>query len=118
MLKAETQEPAYLVLLDRYDPDWNAYIDGQKAEILKANYLFRALYLEPGEHEIEFRYEPVWFYISIAVSTFVLLISVAGCIFIYYRERRKVQAIVNKIRRHLPWRATPGGKRAAAIQSG
>ncbi|MGM0365721.1 MAG: YfhO family protein [Actinomycetota bacterium] len=82
-IEVENEIPAYLVLLDRYDEDWNAYIDGKKAEIFRANYLFRAVYLEPGSHTVEFRYRPVWFFVSTGISIFVLIISVAGCIVIY-----------------------------------
>ena len=82
-LEAENKSPAYLVLLDRYDEDWNAYIGGQPAEIIKANYLFRAVYLEPGSHIVEFKYRPVWFWVSLGISFFVFLISAAGCIILY-----------------------------------
>ncbi len=82
-LEAENSSPAYLVLLDRYDEDWTAYINGQETEIFKANYLFRAVYIEPGQHTIEFRYRPVWFFISLGISFFVFIISVLGCIIIY-----------------------------------
>lgn len=89
VIEAENEKEAYLVLLDRYDPDWRAFIDGQRADIVKANYLFRALYLEPGQHVVEFRYVPVWFFVSAAVSVLVLLISAGGAVFIFIRERRR-----------------------------
>ena len=39
-----------------YSKGWTAAVDGQKAEILKGNYMFMALSLEEGGHEIEFSY--------------------------------------------------------------
>ena len=41
-----------------YPAGWSAKIDGQQAEILRANYVLRALRLPAGEHEIEFSYMP------------------------------------------------------------
>jgi hypothetical protein len=48
----------YLVLSDNYFPGWQVWVDGKPASILRANYLVRAVALEPGEHEIVFRYRP------------------------------------------------------------
>jgi hypothetical protein len=50
--------PGFLVLTDQYFPGWRAYVDGSQQPILKANYLFRAVYLGGGKHTVEFRYQP------------------------------------------------------------
>ncbi len=39
---------------------WNAYIDGQKTDIYPANYILQAIYIPPGTHKIEFKYETKW----------------------------------------------------------
>lgn|GEM_PF-3661673 len=92
-IEAETSGPAYLVLLDRFDKDWNAYVNGEKTEILQANYLFRAVYLEPGTHSIDFRYQPVWFFIALGISSLVFIASVLSCIMIYkFRKKRDYAA--------------------------
>jgi hypothetical protein len=55
-LRAELTCPSYVVLLERYDPSWQATIDGRPATVLRANQVFRAVYAEAGRHEIRFDY--------------------------------------------------------------
>jgi hypothetical protein len=58
-IQASATEPSVLMLTDSVYPGWNVYVDGSQAELLKANYLFRGVLLPPGNHEVEFRYEPL-----------------------------------------------------------
>jgi hypothetical protein len=48
----------FLVLDDTYDDDWHVEVDGQPAPMLKADALFRAVRLAPGEHRVQFHYRP------------------------------------------------------------
>ena len=53
----------YLVLLDTFVDGWQATVDGRPAEIVRANALFRAVRLVPGNHRVEFVFRPtsvVW----------------------------------------------------------
>jgi hypothetical protein len=55
-LGAELRRPGYVVLLDRYDPNWCATLDNQEASILRANHIFRAVSTGTGTHVIRFYY--------------------------------------------------------------
>ncbi|MCK4322234.1 YfhO family protein [candidate division WOR-3 bacterium] len=69
----------YLVLSEHYYPGWKAYVDGERVKILRANYLFRAIPLGPGEHMVKFIFSPKTFQIGIILSLLgVLFIIVAG----------------------------------------
>ena len=57
-LSASLGRPGYLVLCDTWYPGWIAQVDGVDVPIRRANVLFRAVALESGDHEIEFRYRP------------------------------------------------------------
>ncbi len=59
---------AYLLLLDAYDPHWSAEVDGGRAELLRANGVFRAVRLEAGQHLVVFAYRPRPFYLGAAIS--------------------------------------------------
>ena len=41
-----------------YDKGWNAFIDGNKAEYCRVDYILRGMSVPAGEHTIEFRFEP------------------------------------------------------------
>jgi hypothetical protein len=56
-LGAELASPGYVVLLDRYDPNWHAMIDNQEIPILRANHIFRAVKADTGNHVIRFYYQ-------------------------------------------------------------
>jgi len=71
----------YLVLTDQYYPGWEATVDGRRVDIFRANFLFRGIPLEAGEHEVVFRYRPKSFMIGAGVSTagIAALIAWAVC---------------------------------------
>ena len=77
--KARTGSNSLAVLSEIYYPKgWKAFIDGSEVEILRANYVLRALEISPGEHEIEFRFEPTSYYMGnkiMMISSYILLIA-------------------------------------------
>ncbi|MBQ7251558.1 MAG: hypothetical protein IJS32_03040 [Kiritimatiellae bacterium] len=50
-------DAAYLRLADAWDPGWKAWVDGERKPVLRADYLFSAIRLEPGEHVVVFRHD-------------------------------------------------------------
>jgi hypothetical protein len=66
-----------LIVTDQYYPGWNAYVDGQRRPIYPVDGIFRGVFLEPGNHQIEFKYRPFSFIFGGIIST----ISLIGTIF-------------------------------------
>jgi hypothetical protein len=67
-----------LLLNDRFDPNWNVRVDGKPETLLRCNYIMRGVYLPPGAHTIEFRFQPPVgpLYVSLAaVGTGLLLLG-------------------------------------------
>jgi hypothetical protein len=58
VLAAKTTSPAVLLLDERYDPNWRVWVDGKPAPLLRCNFLVRGVYVQPGQHTVEFRFEP------------------------------------------------------------
>ncbi len=90
--------PQFAVFSEVYYPrGWNAFIDGQKADYLKTDYVLRGMYVPAGNHEIEFRFEPKSFtegrMISIIANLLVMLIIVGAVIF-YVMKKKKPDAHV------------------------
>lgn len=57
-----------LLLTIPYSTGWTAYVDGVKQELLQANTMYFALYLEAGEHEISLVYHTPGLAAGAAVS--------------------------------------------------
>jgi hypothetical protein len=83
------QAPAagYLVLTDAWYPGWHVRVDGQESPVLRADLIFRAMYLQAGQHTVEFTYAPASFATGLRLSG-VALVLVLG---LWLWGRRKGQ---------------------------
>jgi hypothetical protein len=57
-LHAECARRCLLVLTDLHYPGWRADVDGNEVEIVRANGIFRGVWLEPGSHRVTYRFRP------------------------------------------------------------
>jgi hypothetical protein len=67
-LRLNTDREGWLVYSDTWYPGWIAHVDGERSDVFRANYLFRAVSVPEGEHEIVMTYRPPWFYLGALVS--------------------------------------------------
>lgn len=72
----QCKQASWLVLTDIHYPGWQAYVDGAKVEIERANYAFRGIALSPGKHEITFVYQPLSYILGCAAALILFLICV------------------------------------------
>lgn len=80
-VETKSEKDAILFLSDVYFPGWRVYIDGNRRDILRANYTFRSVVVPAGTHLVEWRYEPdSWRFGWVMFTGGVLLF----CMIIFY----------------------------------
>ena len=67
-VQASLNKRGILVIADSFYPGWKVFVDGEEREIMRANFFFRAVQLTPGDHEVDFAYEPASLRYGLAVS--------------------------------------------------
>lgn len=73
-----------------YPAGWNAYLDGEKVDYFRANYLLRGMIIPAGQHTIEFKFEPQTYATSNIVSSIfsiVILLLLVLSIILHYKNR-------------------------------
>jgi hypothetical protein len=89
-VEASTSLPGYLVMSEVYYPGWVVEVDGQPAELVRANYAFRAVFLPEGPHQVRFSFQPVTWKLGLACSliTWAALAILAGRALVLRWRRR------------------------------
>ena len=72
-IRAILDGPGYLVLADTWYPGWQATVDGEPAELLRANHAFRAVAMDAGDHVVEMVYRPLSVRLGAGVSLGTLI---------------------------------------------
>lgn len=93
-LTVDSTNGGYVVLSDSWYPGWNAYVDGKKTEILRANYAYRALYVDKGIHTVLFSFAPNSFKIGQLLSISGVLIFVV--VLTFEARKQVVRILVSK----------------------
>lgn len=58
----------WLVLADTWYPGWKAEVDGERMDVVRANFLFRAVVVPKGQHVVVFTYSPDGYYAILVIS--------------------------------------------------
>lgn len=67
-MRANLPEPAVVVLMDAWHPNWRATVDGRPAPIGIVNEAFRGIALPAGSHEITMSYRPATLPFGLALT--------------------------------------------------
>jgi hypothetical protein len=57
-LRVTTGRPAWLIRSAKYDPAWQATVDAAATPLRRANFLFQAVHVPAGTHDVAFSYRP------------------------------------------------------------
>jgi len=91
-LAVKTDAPSLLILTDTDYPGWNAYMDGIKTPVWRANALFRGIEVPPGSHNVTYRYQPASLRWGEAVSLGTLFLIMVGIAINRCYLRRKTRS--------------------------
>jgi uncharacterized membrane protein YfhO len=64
----ESDSQGWVIVRDSWIPGWKAFVDGIQVEILHADYLFKAIPVPSGSHQLKLIYDPDSFIAGIWVS--------------------------------------------------
>jgi hypothetical protein len=87
VLEVDSPEAAFLFMSEAHYPGWKAYVDGREEEILRADYVFRAIPVGPGSHRIEVVCQPLSFKVGLVVSLLTIGVLLAGWVFSTIKKR-------------------------------
>jgi hypothetical protein len=79
----------FLVLLDSWYPGWQAFVDGRRTDVYRANYAFRTVVVPEGNHVVEWRYRPYSFYLGLAASMTTLVSALIALSYLAWAEAKK-----------------------------
>lgn len=80
---------------------WNAYLDGEKVEHIRVNYILRGMKIPAGEHSLEFRFEPKTHALALKIellSSILVVLIIGALILLLVKQKSKpaVPGIVNQ----------------------
>lgn len=88
--KTNNAKDGVAVFSEIYYPDgWQVTIDGKPAEIARANYILRTVYVPAGEHTIEMRFDPKSLHVTEGIAYGALVILLIGIIVVVMMAKRK-----------------------------
>jgi hypothetical protein len=84
VLQVVAPRRGFVVLADQDVPGWHATVNGEPAEIIRANYTFRAVEVPAGESRVDFRYAPT----SVRIGGWVSAVTLVGLLIATVVARR------------------------------
>lgn len=90
--KTSSPKDGVVVFSEIYYPGWQATIDGQPADIARADYILRVMNVPGGEHTIEMWFDPQSIHITESIAYAALALLLIGVMVLLWMERRKVVA--------------------------
>lgn len=82
---SNVENDGYLKLAIPYERGWQATVNGQEAQVLKADYAFIAVPLESGDNKVTLTYRPPFFNMAAGIS---LLSMVIGLLVVFFKRRK------------------------------
>jgi uncharacterized membrane protein YfhO len=96
-LLAQMQTSGLVVLADRWDSGWRAYVNDAEAPIIRVNHAIRGVLVDSGTSTIRFVYSPPGFLLGLAITAAGgICLLIWACVLIF-RIRRPTSAGTSRI---------------------
>jgi hypothetical protein len=79
-LRVRSDQPAWLVVLDSWDPGWSASVNGRAAAIVQADYNFRAVRVPAGTSSVRMSYRPPGLALGAGVTAVTVVLIFAALV--------------------------------------
>ncbi len=91
IVEVDTPRAGVLILSEVFYPGWRAWVNEREVEILRANYLFRAVHVTEGRHRVRWLYDPLSFKIGTGLCGLTVGILGGWLVYRIYRKRRAAE---------------------------
>lgn len=88
VLETSTDRDGILFMSEVHYPGWHVEVDGIRGKLLRANYVFRAVFLNAGVHEVRFVFEPGSLVKGSLITFIVILVLLISGLIIRLRLSR------------------------------
>ena len=88
-IEVQTDTEGYLFLSDPFYPGWQAEVDGEPAQLLRANYAFRAVAVPAGSHRVTMEFRSGSWYAGLGISAFTAAVLMLLGAWALWRRRRR-----------------------------
>ena len=75
LVSVKNKRYGWLYFADTWDEYWSAKLDNKPTKVYKANLQFKAIYLPPGKHIIQFQHDPKSFWNLIYLGYFFQILN-------------------------------------------
>lgn len=95
--ETENTQDGIAVFSEIYYPDgWHVTIDGQPADLARADYILRAVYVPAGKHILEMRFDPTSLHVTEGIAYGALALLVIGLMIAVWTTRKRYVATPKK----------------------
>lgn len=84
--RVDFPKDGFLFMNQTFYPGWKAYVDSKPIEVLRANFLFQAIKVPKGAHEVILNFQPISFKIGLLLTMMGILIIAIFAIFEIIRK--------------------------------
>ena len=95
--RVESDRPGVLVMAGNYDPDWKAWVDGERTPVWPVDLVSRGVGVPAGDHRVRMRYAPASVSRGLGISLAGWVLFIGLLIFLGLRERRARGDIARRI---------------------